>query len=101
KAGQLAFTKMVALELAPHKVRVNCICPGWITSEIRENTDLRNVDAIRYPREYPQGTIALTGGKPGTSEQVADLIYFLCSNASSHITGTEMWIDGAQSLLQG
>ena len=43
----------------------------------------------------------LTGGKPGTSEQVADLIYFLCSDASSHITGTEMWIDGGQSLLQG
>lgn len=101
KAGQLAFTKMVALELAPHKVRINCICPGWITSEIRENTNLRNVDAIRYPREYPQGTIALTGGKPGTSEQVADLIHFLCSDASSHITGTEMWIDGGQSLLQG
>jgi NAD(P)-dependent dehydrogenase (short-subunit alcohol dehydrogenase family) len=101
KAAQLAFTKMVALELAPHKVRVNCICPGWISSEISENTEQRNVDAIRYPREYPKGTIALTGGKPGSAEQVADLIFFLCSNASSHITGTEMWIDGAQSLLQG
>jgi NAD(P)-dependent dehydrogenase (short-subunit alcohol dehydrogenase family) len=101
KAAQLAFTKMVALELAPHKVRVNCICPGWITSEISENTEQRNVADIRYPREFPQGTIALTGGKPGTSEQVADLIFFLCSSASSHMTGTEMWIDGAQSLLQG
>lgn len=101
KAGQLAFTKMVALELAPYKVRVNCICPGWISSEIRENTELRNTDKIRYPREFPKGTVVLTGGKPGSPEQVADLIFFLCSDASSHITGTEMWIDGAQSLLQG
>jgi NAD(P)-dependent dehydrogenase (short-subunit alcohol dehydrogenase family) len=101
KAAQVAFTKMVALELAPHKVRVNCICPGWITSEISENTEQRNVKAIRYPREFPKGTIPLTEGKPGSAEQVADLIYFLCSDASSHITGTEMWIDGGQSLLQG
>jgi NAD(P)-dependent dehydrogenase (short-subunit alcohol dehydrogenase family) len=101
KAGQVAFTKMVALELAPHKVRVNCICPGWISSEISENTEQRNTDKIRYPREYPKGTVVLTGGKPGTSEQVADLIFFLSSDAASHITGTEMWIDGAQSLLQG
>lgn len=101
KAGQLAFTKMVALELAPHNVRVNCICPGWIESEIRENTELRNVDAIRWPREHPKGTVVLTHGKPGKAQQVADLIFFLCSDASSHITGTEMWIDGGQSLLQG
>jgi NAD(P)-dependent dehydrogenase (short-subunit alcohol dehydrogenase family) len=43
----------------------------------------------------------LTGGRPGTSEQVAQLVLFLASDASSHITGTEIWIDGAQSLLQG
>jgi NAD(P)-dependent dehydrogenase (short-subunit alcohol dehydrogenase family) len=101
KAAQVAFTKMVALELAPHKIRVNCICPGWITSEISENTEQRNVDKIRYPRQFPKGTVPLTGGQPGSAEQVADLIFFLCSNASSHISGTEMWIDGAQSLLQG
>ena len=100
KAAQVAFTKMVALELAPHKVRVNCICPGWISSEINENTVLRNAH-IKYPVEYPKGTVPLTGGKPGSPEQVADLIYFLSSDAASHITGTEMWIDGGQSLLQG
>jgi NAD(P)-dependent dehydrogenase (short-subunit alcohol dehydrogenase family) len=101
KAAQVAFTKMVALELGPHKVRVNCICPGWITSEIGENTEQRNVQAIRVPVEFPEGKIPLTKGKPGASEQVADLIFFLSSDASSHVTGTEMWIDGGQSLLQG
>ncbi|MFM6192212.1 MAG: SDR family oxidoreductase [Planktothrix sp.] len=43
----------------------------------------------------------LTDGQPGTSEQVAQLILFLGSDASNHITGTEVWIDGGQSLLQG
>ena len=101
KAAQVAFTKMTALELAPHKVRVNCICPGGITTEIRDNTYMRNIDAIRYPIEFPAGKIPLTHGQSGTIEQCGQLISFLASDASSHITGTEMWIDGAQSLLQG
>lgn len=100
KAAQVAFTKMTAVELAPHKVRINVICPGWITSEIRDNTDLQN-QAIRWPVQYPQGTIPLTQGKPGSSEQVAELIFFLASDLSSHITGTELWIDGGQTLVQG
>ncbi|HXF61705.1 MAG TPA: SDR family NAD(P)-dependent oxidoreductase [Caldilineaceae bacterium] len=99
KAAQLAFTKMTALELAPHKVRINCICPGWIATEIGDNTDRRPID--RWPVEYPKGAVPLTHGKPGSAEQVAQLILFLVSDASSHITGTEMWIDGGQSLLQG
>jgi NAD(P)-dependent dehydrogenase (short-subunit alcohol dehydrogenase family) len=100
KAAQVAFTKMTAVELAPHKVRINCICPGWITSEIRDNTVLNNKE-IKWPVSYPDGTIPLTKGQPGSSEQVGDLIFFLCSEMSSHITGTELWIDGGQSLVQG
>ena len=101
KAAQVAFTKMVALELAPQKVRVNVICPGAITTEIDENTEQRNLEKVKIPVEYPKGSQPLTGGKPGTSEQVAKLVLFLASDASDHITGTEMWIDGAESLLKG
>ncbi len=101
KAGQVAFTKMVALELAPHKVRVNVICPGAIETEIGENTQQENLDAVRIPVEYPEGKIPLTGGESGSAEQVAQLALFLASDASSHITGTPIWIDGAESLLQG
>lgn len=101
KAAQVAFTKMTALELAPHKVRVNCICPGAINTEIFDNTVRRNLDKVRYPVEFPQGRIPLTQGQPAGPEKVAQLILFLASDASDHITGTEMWIDGGQSLLQG
>jgi NAD(P)-dependent dehydrogenase (short-subunit alcohol dehydrogenase family) len=101
KAAQVAFTKMVALELAKYRIRVNAICPGAITSEIRDNTELRNLKGIRLPVQFPEGQVPLTSGKPGTSEQVAQLVLFLASDASRHISGTEMWIDGAQSLLQG
>ncbi len=101
KAAQVAFTKMVALELAKDKVRVNVICPGAIETNIDENTEKRHLEEAREPVEFPEGEVPLTDGKPGTSEQVAELVLFLASDASSHISGTEIWIDGAQSLLQG
>ena len=101
KAAQVAFAKMVALELAKHRIRVNVICPGAIETDINESTKQRNLEQIREPVEFPEGKIPLTDGKPGTSEQVAQLVLFLASDASSHISGTEMWIDGTESLLKG
>ncbi|MBD1921317.1 SDR family oxidoreductase [Microcoleus sp. FACHB-831] len=101
KAAQVAFTKMVALELAEHRIRVNVICPGAIDTNIDQNTEHRDLDKVREPVEYPEGEIPLTDGKSGTSEQVAQLVLFLASENSSHISGTEIWIDGAQSLLVG
>ncbi|KAF3883940.1 MULTISPECIES: SDR family oxidoreductase [Nostocales] len=100
KAAQVAFTKMVALELAQHRIRVNVICPGAIETSIEENTQRRDLEDIQEPVEFPEGKIPLTDGKPGTSEQVAQLAFFLASDASSHITGTEVWIDGGESLLK-
>ncbi len=101
KAGQVAFAKMAALELAKHKIRVNVICPGWIKTDIDDNTEKRNLEAAEEPVEFPEGPIPLTDGGPGTADQVADLVLFLAGDAAAHITGTEVWIDGAQSLLQG
>jgi len=101
KAGQVALAKMLALELGQDKIRVNVICPGAITTNIDESTDKSKLGDEPTLAEYPEGNIPLTKGEPGTAEQVAELVKFLCSDASSHISGTEIWIDGAQSLLQG
>lgn len=101
KAGQVALTKMLALELAKHRIRVNVICPGAITTDIDESTEKRDIEEAREPIEYPEGEIPLTDGKPGSAEQVAQLVLFLASDESSHITGTPVWIDGGQSLMQG
>lgn len=101
KAAQVAMAKMLALELAKHRVRVNVICPGAIESEISENTEQRNVEREKEPVEFPEGQIPLTDGEPGKAEDVGDLVLFLASDQSKHISGTEIWIDGAQSLLVG
>lgn len=101
KAGQVAFAKMAALELARHHIRVNVICPGAIQTNISENTEQRDLSEIKIPVEYPEGQIPLTGNTPGSADQVAELVLFLASDRSGHISGTEVYIDGAQSLLQG
>ncbi|WP_397376055.1 SDR family oxidoreductase [Paenibacillus terricola] len=99
KAGQVAFAKMAALELARYRIRVNAICPGGIQTNIGENTNsTKQLDKIRIPVEYPEGAQPLEHG-PGRPEQVADLVLFLASEQSSHITGTEIYIDGAETLL--
>jgi NAD(P)-dependent dehydrogenase (short-subunit alcohol dehydrogenase family) len=100
KAGQVAFAKMTALELAPARVRVNVICPGAIDTRIDENTDRRHLERVATPVEFPAGDHPLEH-RPGTAEQVAELVLFLASDAASHVTGTEIWIDGAESLLRG
>ncbi len=99
KAGQVAFGQMLAIELAQYRIRVNIICPGAIATEIGDNTTRRNTERALLPAIFPRGKVPLTHGKPGSADQVADLVVFLGSDRSSHISGTPIWIDGAQSLL--
>lgn len=101
KAGQVAFMKMAALELAQYKIRVNAICPGAIETDIDDNTyPSDDLQEVQIPVDFPEGDHPLENG-PGTSEQVAHLVAFLASDESSHVTGTEIYIDGAESLLRG
>ncbi|KGD94124.1 3-oxoacyl-ACP reductase [Achromobacter sp. RTa] len=78
RAGLAAFTKVFADEYAEHNVRINNVLPGFIDS-LPEKEDRR----VRIPM-----------GRYGTAEEVADLIAFLASDASSYITGQNIRIDG-------
>lgn len=99
KAGQVAFAKMAALELAKFKIRVNVICPGAISTNIDETTEMsEEIEQIVIPIEFPEGAQPLADG-PGKPEHVADLVAFLGSDESVHITGAQIVIDGAESLL--
>lgn len=99
KAGQVAFTKMTALELAKFKIRVNAICPGAIATNIDSTSEIsEELEEIIIPVEYPEGAQPLADG-PGQPENVADLVAFLASDESVHVTGARIVIDGAESLL--
>ena len=100
KAGQLAMAQMLALELAKSHIRVNVICPGSVETNIGDSTTQRHTDRIKIKTDI-EDPIPLSDNEPADAEQVAQLALFLASDASRHITGTPIWIDGAQSLLQG
>lgn len=100
KAAQMAFGKMAALELSNYNIRVNIICPGYVKTNIGDNTDRehRLLKKVDIPVEYPEGgrPIGEDGAHP---EDVSDLVFFLASDYSRHITGTEVYIDGGSTLL--
>lgn len=101
KAGQAAFVKMIALELASHRIRVNTVIPGAIMTPIFDKTVERNIDSEKPHVDYLDGRIPLTGGDPGDPRDVANAVLYLASDLSSHVTGAEIVVDGGESLLQG
>jgi NAD(P)-dependent dehydrogenase (short-subunit alcohol dehydrogenase family) len=101
KAAQLTMGQMLAVELAKHRIRVNVICPGKIDTAIQGKTEKRNIEEAAEEVEYPDGKIPLTGGEGGEASEVAELALFLVSERGRFISGTPIWIDGAQSTLVG
>jgi NAD(P)-dependent dehydrogenase (short-subunit alcohol dehydrogenase family) len=102
KAGVISLTKVLALELAEAKVRVNVVCPGTAITPF-------NSEALR--REGEQGVQARIEGdtkqyRPGIplrrlaeAGDVAEPIVFLLSEGARHITGIELFIDGGESVF--
>nr|WP_197536770.1 3-oxoacyl-ACP reductase FabG [Halobacteriovorax marinus] len=85
KAGMLGFTKSYAKELASRNVRCNAICPGFIETDMTEALDEKVKEA--YLSSIPLNRL-------GNVEEVANLVNFLLSRASSYITGEVIKIDG-------
>jgi NAD(P)-dependent dehydrogenase (short-subunit alcohol dehydrogenase family) len=100
KAGQVVFAKMAALELARWDIRVNAILPGAIRTNIGERTYTRNLDRVRWDVKLPDHYPPLYARSAEPAE-VAELVLFLASDASRYITGAEIVIDAAVSLLRG
>lgn len=95
KAGLVALTRNLALELAPRHIRVNCICPGYIDTRLWEKY-LRNA---ADPKSVAEQTTALHPlGRRGIPADVSEAALFLASEASSFITGTDLVLDGGLTV---
>jgi 3-oxoacyl-[acyl-carrier protein] reductase len=85
KVGLVSFTKTLAAEEAARRVTVNMVCPGDIRGSYKEKT----ADEVRDESD-PE----LPGMRPGTGEDVARVIAFLCSPAADYITGSVIDVTG-------
>jgi 3alpha(or 20beta)-hydroxysteroid dehydrogenase len=74
------LSKSAALELAPHKIRVNSIHPGFIRTPMTKH--------------LPDDMVTVPLGRPGNSDEVANFVLFLASDESSYATGAEFVMDG-------
>jgi NAD(P)-dependent dehydrogenase (short-subunit alcohol dehydrogenase family) len=95
KAGLVALTRNLALELSSRSIRVNCICPGYIDTRLWEEY-LRNSD---NPKALADQTTALHPlGRRGMPNDVSEAALFLASDSSAFITGTDLIVDGGLTL---
>jgi 3-oxoacyl-[acyl-carrier protein] reductase len=86
KGALISLTKSLAAELAPHNIRVNCVAPGWV------DTNMSHESLIGEDREKILRTIPM--GRAGTAEELAGSILFLASDLSTYTTGEIINVNG-------
>ena len=91
KGGVTLLTKAMALDHAAEKIRVNCICPALVETEMALDAIARMPDPAAY-RKQRESQIPL--GRAGRPEEVAQLAVFLASDESAWMTGNAIAIDG-------
>lgn len=101
KAGINAFTQSTALELAPHGITVNAICPGYVYTEmVKEITFTRSAVEGGTPEEYYQKLCnRIPLGRMAMPEEVGQFMSFLCSEHAGYITGIAITYAGGTTLI--
>jgi len=102
KAGVIMLTKTAALELADWDVRVNAVCPGYVATPLTAGGTItqlgRDTTEERMAKGRERMAMSQPIGRMGEATDIAELVTFLASDASSWITGTAQVIDGGLTL---
>jgi len=90
KGAIISLTKSLAVELAPHGIRTNCVAPGWV------DTDMSHETLVGSRAEEIRAAIPL--GRPATAEEVAGAVVFLASPLAAFINGEVLNVNGGAVL---
>ena len=93
KHGVLGMTKSAAIEYAPRGIRINAVCPGVIETPMVEMM----VKTGDFSREA--GAALAPIGRLGSAEEVADVVYWLCSPLSTFVIGQSIAVDGGYTIV--
>jgi NAD(P)-dependent dehydrogenase (short-subunit alcohol dehydrogenase family) len=96
KGALLSLTRAAAIELAPHKIRVNAVAPGLTKTPLWDAWRGQQRDPITF-QQHIEGTIPQ--GRLAEASEVALAILFLASDESSHITGASLAVDGGYTAV--
>ncbi len=95
KAGLIGLTRAMAIDHGPAGIRVNAVCPGYIDTPLME----RWLRSVSNRQETMRQILACHPvGRVGTPRDVAQAVFFLCSEAASFISGASLVVDGAMSI---
>jgi NAD(P)-dependent dehydrogenase (short-subunit alcohol dehydrogenase family) len=90
KAAVIMLTKSLAVEWAPHKVRVNSLSPGYIGTEMTKSA----------PEDWKNRWMDLSPyGRMGTPEELVSAVLYMADDASSFTTGMDLVVDGAFTCI--
>ena len=100
KAGIIGLSHNLALQCAPLGVRVNCVCPGPIDTELTRRSFAEQAERNDLPLESVLATFRanIPLGRFGLPEDVADVVRFLASPEAAYITGASIVVDGGLSI---
>ena len=90
KAAISSFARVLALELAPRRIRVNIVSPGMVRTPLLNQFDMTAEQFRSDEQKYPLGY--------GSPEDVANTVAFLLSDATKWMTGTDIVLDGGLTL---
>ncbi|MBI2618984.1 MAG: glucose 1-dehydrogenase [Ignavibacteriales bacterium] len=91
KGGVIAFTKSIAVELAPFGIHVNCVAPGWVDTEMSASALRPRSSRKRIEELIPRGRVA-------TPEEIAGPVLFLASSLSDHLIGATLSVNGGSVM---
>ena len=97
KAGILALTRSMAIDLAQYNIRVNAICPGGVDTPMLRwgmGKQVENGDASKLDQIIEKNKTKSLIGRIGKAEEVANVVLFLASDKASLMTGASLVIDG-------
>jgi len=93
KSGVWMFTRTLAVELAPYRIRVNSISPGPILTEGSSSPE-----AIEMNKTRLKGRLLTEGNRQGRPDEIANIVLFLASPASSFFIGSDIVADGGWTI---